>query len=191
MSETERKGTEKTSNPPGSDFVMWTRPRRFVANVGQTALRRFGLRDGVLAGFAAVVAYELPHVLGWREALWGALSAIAAIQSDLGSTQSFARTQFTGAAIGGAVGMVMLLLFGRTAVLFGLAIVLAVVACAALKVAKAGQTAGITCTIVMMAPPIGSPERELFARVGEVGWGILVAVVLVWIAERFFSTRRP
>src|SRR5215469_5573855 len=87
----------------------------------------------------------------------------------------------------GWVGLVMILLFG-TALAFGLAIVVAVVACAVLKVAKAGRTARITCTIVMLAPPIGSPERVLFARLVEVGWGILVAVALMWIVERLSAT---
>lgn len=56
----------------------------------------------------------------------------------------------------------------------------------ALKAADADRMAAVTCTIVMLVPPVGSPERMFAARLIEVGWGILAALALVWAAARFY-----
>jgi uncharacterized membrane protein YgaE (UPF0421/DUF939 family) len=154
-------------------------------------LRWLGLHESLLIGVAARISYELPHALGLPEAFWGAITAIAVIHGELGATRGVARIQFTGAAIGGAAGLVMTLLLGHAALVFGLAIFLSTVTCVALKAANAGRMAGITCSIIMLVPPIGSPERMFAARLVEVGWGILVAVVLVWAAGRLSAASLP
>jgi hypothetical protein len=51
-------------------------------------------------------------------------------------------------------------------------------------VIPASRLAGITATIILLVPHSGTPGHMLVSRVGEVGWGVTVALGLVWLRER-------
>ena len=174
-----------------TEILLLQKSRGWWSGTSLAILRQFDFRGSLLTGLAAAVSFGLPHALGLPEAFWGAITAIAVIQSELAATRSAARTQFTGAAVGGAIGLVTILVFGRTVFAFGPAIMIAMVSCVALRAANTGRTAGITCTIVMLVPPVGSLERMFAARLVEVAWGISVAVTLAWIVGRFSTARVP
>lgn len=50
--------------------------------------------------------------------------------------------------------------------------------------ASASRLAGVTATIILLVPHAGSPESTFVSRVAEVGWGVCVAVAIVWLAGR-------
>jgi uncharacterized membrane protein YccC len=56
-------------------------------------------------------------------------------------------------------------------------------ACWLLKISTAARLAGSTATIIMLVPHAGSAARMMLYRVAEVGWGVAVAIVVVWVVN--------
>jgi uncharacterized membrane protein YccC len=148
-----------------------------------------GAQYGVISAGAALIAYVPTRALGLSEGFWSAITAIAVVQSEFSVTRTTARDQFLGAALGGFAGLVTLLILGRHLLAYALAVVMAVITCSVLNVASASRVAGITATIILLAPHVGSPVRLVFSRVAEVGWGILIAISVVWLAVRLPARR--
>ncbi|MFC7737377.1 hypothetical protein ACFQX4_16350 [Roseomonas sp. GCM10028921] len=67
---------------------------------------------GTLSALAAVVAYLPTQELGLREGFWGAITALAVAQAELGAARSTGRDQLAGATIGGEVGWGALVALG-------------------------------------------------------------------------------
>jgi len=140
---------------------------------------------------AALAAYLPTQALGLREGFWAAITAIAVVQTEFGATRTTARDQFVGAAIGGVIGVAVVLATGQHIASYGLAAGLSVLCAWLLNVATAARLAGITATIILLVPHPGtSAERMMLSRVVEVGWGVAVAIAVVWLVERF-DPRRP
>ncbi|WP_173390179.1 FUSC family protein [Methylorubrum extorquens] len=148
--------------------------------------RRFsgGLAHGVMSAVAAIVAYLPTQVLGLREGFWAAITAVAVAQTEFGATRSTARDQFTGAAIGGLIGLAAYLTLGPSLPTYAATVVLAILACWLVNVASACRLAGITATIILLVPHLGPVERMAGSRVLEVGWGVCVAIGTVWLVTR-------
>jgi hypothetical protein len=56
------------------------------------------------------------------------------------------------------------------------------------------RLAGSTATIIMLVPHTGSAGWMMVSRVAEVGWGVAVAITIVWVvnrAETKIRDRRP
>lgn len=145
---------------------------------------RGGLSQGVTSAVAALVAYLPTQALGLQEGFWGAITAIAVTQTEPGAARSNGRDQLTGAAIGGLVGVAVALAAGQRLPGYAAAVVLSMLACWAVNIGSASRLAGITATIILLVPHTGTPGHMLVSRVGEVGWGVLVALGLVWARER-------
>ena len=148
--------------------------------------RRFsgGLAHGVMSAVAAITAYLPTQVLGLREGFWAAITAVAVAQTEFGATRSTARDQFTGAAIGGLIGLSAYLTLGPSLPTYAATVVLAILACWLVNVASACRLAGITATIILLVPHLGPVERMAGSRVLEVGWGVCVAIGTVWLVTR-------
>lgn len=148
--------------------------------------RRFsgGLAHGVMSAVAAITAYLPTQALGLREGFWAAITAVAVAQTEFGATRSTARDQFTGAMIGGGVGLGAYLTFGPSLPTYAAAVVFAILVCWLVNVASACRLAGITATIILLVPHLGPVERMAGSRVVEVGWGVTVAIVTVWLVTR-------
>lgn len=143
-----------------------------------------GLAHGLMSAFAAVAAYVPTQLLGLREGFWAAITAVAVAQTEFGATRSTARDQFTGAAIGGGVGLTAYLGLGPSLWTYAAAVVLATLACWLVNVASACRLAGITATIILLVPHVGPVERMAGSRVVEVGWGVCVAIATVWLVTQ-------
>jgi uncharacterized membrane protein YccC len=156
-----------------------------------------GAHHGAISAFAALAAYLPTRALGLQEGFWSAITAIAVVQTEFHATQTTARDQFFGAAIGGVTGLCALLAFGPHLVMglhlavYAAAVVIAMAACWAVNVASASRLAGTTATIIFLVPHVGSPWVMFGSRIGEVGWGVSVAVVTVWLAARFPAQYLP
>lgn len=143
-----------------------------------------GAHHGVISAAAALLAYLPTSSLGLQEGFWSAITAISVTQTEFQATETTARDQFIGAAVGGTVGVCTALLFGHHLAIYGAAIVVSMLVCWTLNVASASRLAGTTATIILLVPHTGTPQQMFIARLTEVGWGICVAVGLVWLAAR-------
>jgi uncharacterized membrane protein YccC len=148
-----------------------------------------GAHLGVISACAALIAYLPARALGLGESFWSAITAIAVVQTEFRATQSTARDQFVGAAIGGLCGIGALVALGHDLVAYSIAVVFSVIVCWALNMSSASRLAGITATIILLVPHGGSAEQMLIARVSEVGWGVCAGVSTVWLAARFPAER--
>jgi uncharacterized membrane protein YgaE (UPF0421/DUF939 family) len=143
-----------------------------------------GLTQGLMSAGAAIIAYLPTKPLGLREGFWGSITAIAVVQAELSATQSSARDQFAGAAIGGIVSASVVTLAGEHLASYALAVVLSVVACWLCKVSSAARLSGSTATIIMLVPHQGNIGWMMLSRLSEVGWGVAVGVGFVWLVNR-------
>lgn len=154
-------------------------------------LRRLaaGAHHGAISACAALLAFLPTHAIGLRESFWSAITAISVAQTEFRATRTTARDQFLGAAVGGVAGLCTFLALGQSLIVYALAVVLAMLACWAMNVASASRLAGITATIILLVPHVGSPLGMFVSRIVEVGWGVCVAVAIVWLAGRLPAAR--
>jgi uncharacterized membrane protein YccC len=156
-------------------------------------LRRIagGAHHGAISACAALIAFVPAHAIGLKESFWGAITAISVTQTEFRATQTTARDQFLGAAVGGLAGLCTFLALGQSLIVYTLAVVLAMLVCWALNIASASRLAGITATIILLVPRVGSAESMFVSRLVEVGWGVCVAVATVWLAGRLPAAHVP
>jgi uncharacterized membrane protein YgaE (UPF0421/DUF939 family) len=150
-------------------------------------LRRMagGAHLGAISAFAAVAAYLPTHAFGLKEGFWSSITAISVVQTEFQATQTTARDQFIGAAVGGSVAVGASLAMGeQNLFVYAGAIAVSMLVCWALNVASASRLAGSTATIILLVPHTGSAQRMFGARLAEVGWGLCVAIAIVWLAGR-------
>jgi uncharacterized membrane protein YccC len=146
-----------------------------------------GLTQGLMSATAGILAYLPTKPLGLQEGFWGSITAIAVVQSELSATRNSARDQFAGAAIGGLIGAGIVSLAGQSLAAYALAVVAATAACWMFNVSSAARLAGSTATIVALVPHRGSVESMMVSRILEVGWGVAVGILVVWLVNRFVS----
>jgi uncharacterized membrane protein YccC len=75
-------------------------------------------------------------------------------------------------------------------------LVLSMIACWLLNVSTAARLAGSTVTIIMLVPHIGTGGwKMMLSRLAEVGWGVAVAITIVWVVTwtegRISKARSP
>lgn len=187
----------KPSSAPADHFSL-ERLRLSELRAALVALRRelpplrrlaAGTHHGLISACAALCAYLPARALGLQESFWSAVTAISVVQTEFQATETTARDQFIGAAIGGIIGVCAAFAPGQRLIVYTAAIVLSMLTCWALNVASASRLAGITATIILLVPHTGSPERMFASRLSEVGWGVCVAVAVVWLAGRVPARR--
>jgi len=164
---------------------------RLIALRRGTPLRQrliIGGHQGTLSTCAALVAYLPSHALGLTQSFWSAVTAIAVVQTEFRATESTARDQFLGAAIGGITGVGASLAFGQALFAYSLAVVFAMVVCWVLNISSASRLAGTTATIILLVPHSGTAGHMFLTRITEVGWGVCSAIGAVWLAARFPAT---
>lgn len=149
-------------------------------------LRRMaaGAHHGAVSACAALCAYLPAQALGLQESFWCAITAVSVVQTEFQATETTARDQFIGAAIGGSIGVCAAFVPGPHLLVYGAAIILSMLTCWAFNGASASRLAGTTATILLLVPHTGSPERMFGSRLSEVGWGVCVAIAVVWLAGR-------
>jgi len=142
-----------------------------------------GAQHGIISAAAGIIAYVPTRALGLNEGFWSAITAIGVVQAEFHATQTTARDQLLGAAIGGLAALATLIVFGQHLAVYAAAVLVTMMMCWALNMATASPLAGVTATIIFLVPHSGSAGAMFFSRVTEVGWGVLV-VSVVWLAAR-------
>lgn len=183
-----------------ADHFNPDRARLTALNASIASLRRAppvlrrvaaGAHHGAISACAALLAFMPAHAIGLSQSFWSAITAISVAQTEFRAAETTARDQFLGAAVGGLTGLCVFFALGQSLLVYALAVVLGMLVCWALNIASASRLAGITATIILLVPHVGSPERMFLSRLGEVGWGVCVAVATVWLAGRLPAARQP
>jgi uncharacterized membrane protein YgaE (UPF0421/DUF939 family) len=165
--------------------IKWTaRLARLQDYLPPRARLTGGLTQGLMSAAAAMIAYLPTRPLGLKEGFWGAITAIAVVQVELGATQTSARDQFAGAAIGGLVSTLIVTALGQPLWAYALAVVLSMLVCWVCNVSSAARLSGSTATIILLVPHTGSATSMVLFRIGEVGWGVAVGILVVWAVNR-------
>ncbi len=137
--------------------------------------RRRNLVHAAKTALAAGLCWWLATLLGLHEGYWGSISAIIVLQSNVGSTVSASRDRLIGTLIGAAVGFAFSLL-GAPPWNYVVAVLVAMIVCGLLELRNSSRLAGVTITIVMLVRTAGSHWTIALDRVGQVAFGIVVAL---------------
>jgi uncharacterized membrane protein YccC len=141
-------------------------------------------------GVAAVLCLWLGDLFGLKYSYWAAISAIVVMSSESAMSLVACRDRLIGTAIGATLG------WGASYVsrghyrghylVYGVAVMLCLLACSTLKFEKAGRLAGVALTIVALIKFDGGPAQAALGRFLEVSLGIVVAlaVTLLVFPER-------
>lgn len=137
-------------------------------------------------GVAAVLCLWLGNLLGLSHSYWAAISAIVVMGSDSAVTLISCRDRLIGTAIGALLGWGTFYVWHGHYVMYGLAVMVCLLACSLLEFEKAGRLAGVALTIIVLIQIDGGPGHAALARFLEVSLGILVAlgVTVVVFPER-------
>jgi len=151
--------------------------------------KRKHIRQSAIGAFktsvAAVLCIWLGDLFGLIHGYWAAVSAIVVMGSEAVSLVA-CRDRVIGTAIGAVLGWATFHIWHGHYLVYGLAVLLCLLACSTLKFEKAGRLAGVTLTIVVLIRIDGGPAQVALARFLEVSLGIVVAlaVMLLVFPER-------
>ena len=151
-------------------------------------LRNLTLDHSARTAVAAVVSLLVARFSGLPEAYWAAITTLIVMQSVLGTSLPIAGRQFSGAALGAALGGILATRVRPSAWTFGAGIFLLGLICAALGRAHkrlhehldrtAYRYAGVTLAIVMLITRSQSAWVAAAHRFLEVSIGIVVALAM-------------
>lgn len=148
----------------GEKGLLTFERRRLLIHAAKTAL-------------AAALCWALAKRFGLPDGYWGAISAIIVLQSNVGATVTASRDRLLGTLMGAVFGFAFSV-YGAPPWNYILAVLLAVIVCGLLGLRNSSRLAGVTITIIMLVPKVGSRWELALDRVGEVLLGIVVALVV-------------
>ncbi len=163
-------------------------------------LRNLALDRSARTAVAAVVSLLVARFSGLPQAYWAEITTLIVMQSVMGTSLPIAGRQFSDAALGAALGGILVTRVKPSAWTFGAGIFLPGLICAALGHAHkhlqehldrtAYRYAGVTLAIVMLITPSQSAWVAAAHRFLEVSIGIVVALAMtvVW-PERSVDSR--
>jgi Fusaric acid resistance protein family len=146
-----------------ASILSWER-QRLLVHASKTAL-------------AAALCWWLALRFGLHDGYWGSISAIIALQSNVGSTVNASRDRILGTLIGAVFGF-SFSLFGALPWNYILAVLAAMIFCGLLGLRDSSRLAGVTITIVMLVQNTGPRWSLALDRVCEVVTGIVVALAV-------------
>jgi uncharacterized membrane protein YccC len=124
-----------------------------------------------------VLCLWLGNLLGLSHSYWAAVSAIVVMGSETVSLVA-CRDRVIGTAIGAVLGWATFHVWHGHYFMYGLALMLCLLACGMLKFEKAGRLAGVALTIIVLIQLDGGPAQAALARFLEVSLGIVVALAV-------------
>jgi uncharacterized membrane protein YgaE (UPF0421/DUF939 family) len=156
-----------------------TRPWWQRKNLGRRAV------DAFKTALAAVLCLWLGHLFGLSRSYWAAISAIVVMGSDSAVTLTSSRDRLIGTAIGAALGWATFYAWHGHYLLYGLAVLLCLLACSLLEFEKAGRLAAVAVTIIVLIQYEGGPGARAVSRFLEVSLGIVVALIVTVVFPRW------
>jgi uncharacterized membrane protein YgaE (UPF0421/DUF939 family) len=143
------------------------------------------IRQSAIGAFktavAAVLCLWLGNLFGLTHSYWAAISAIVVMSSESAMSLVACRDRLIGTAIGAGLGWAASYAWHGHYLLYGLAVMVCLLACSTLKFEKAGRLAGVALTVIVLIGAEGGPGKAALARFLEVGLGIVVALVVTLV----------
>jgi len=132
---------------------------------------------------AAVVSLLVARLFRLPEAYWASITTLIVMQSTLGAALPISAQRLAGTAVGAAVAAVIGTYFPGNVLVFGSAVFVIGVVCAAFRVERSAyRYASITLAIVMLVPRANNEWVIAVHRFFEVSIGIAVglAFTAIW-----------
>ncbi|MBK5048252.1 FUSC family protein [Paraburkholderia domus] len=145
------------------------------------------VEGGMMAAQAvagASLAFAIGQWLHTEQAFWAAITAIAVSQHSYIDTRNLSRDQFIGAMVGGVCGLVGATLGGGHLAAYAATVAVAIVICWVVNVGSAARLGGVTATIMLLVPGMGSPWDKALSRLGEVTLGTVCALLVTFVMSR-------
>jgi uncharacterized membrane protein YccC len=142
-----------------------------------------GLEHPARTAVAAMASLIVADAFKLPEAYWAAVTALVVTQSTLGAALKISGQRFAGTALGAVAGALIAIYLPPTALVFGGAVLVLGIVCAALNLDRAAyRFAGITLAIVLLVAHEGPAWMVAIHRFLEVSIGIAVGLVTtaVW-----------
>jgi uncharacterized membrane protein YccC len=136
------------------------------------------IRQAVQTATAGVLALYLSRFLGLPEGYWAAITAMIVLQASLGAAIKESWVRVAATAIGAAVAMPCVALFGQSLIVFGVAVFVTVVLCSLLRLQVGLRVAATTVAIIVLISHPGRPWAPGIHRFLEVSLGIIVALAV-------------
>ena len=127
---------------------------------------------------AALLCLWLGHLFHLERSYWASVTAIVMMGSENAVEPCGLPRPTDGTAIGAVLGWVTVRFWHGHSLLYGLAVLLCLVACSTLKFEKAGRLAAVALTIIVLIQWDGGPAHAALSRFAEVALGILVALTV-------------
>lgn len=128
---------------------------------------------------AAVTSLLLARLFRLPEAYWAAITTLVIMQSTLGAALTVSGQRFAGTALGAALGAFVATYFGASAAAFAVAVFLAGLLCAPLRLDRSAyRFASITLAIVMLVTRVNAAWIIALHRFIEVSVGIAIGLAL-------------
>jgi uncharacterized membrane protein YgaE (UPF0421/DUF939 family) len=141
-------------------------------------LARVDWKQAGKTAIAAGICLALVRVLGFKQGYWACVSAIVVMQSGSADTLTASRDRLIGTAFGALAGWGAAGVWQGHLVVYAVMVLVLVLVLEAFGFEKAGRLAGVTATIILLAPsaePHWIVARDRFL---EVSFGIVVALVV-------------
>lgn len=136
------------------------------------------LEHSARTAVGATASLTAASLLGMPESYWAAITTLIVMQSTLGAAWAVSKQRFIGTALGAALGGVLAGCFEPGVIVFGAAIFVLGLICAALHLDQSAyRFAGITLTIVLLVVRGKAPQLIAVHRFAEVSLGIAVALI--------------
>ncbi len=146
---------------------------------GVSQLDRQSLEQSTRTAVAAVVSILVARALKLPEYYWAPITTFVVMQSTLGAALGVSKDRIVGTALGAAAGAFLASHFGSNTIVFGAAVLILGLVCAALRVgSSAFRFSGITAAVVMLIPRNAPPWLVATHRFIEVSIGVAVGLVV-------------
>src|SRR5687767_1672175 len=137
------------------------------------------VRLAIRTSIAAIISYAVATSFALPQSYWAVVTAILVVQASVGASLVAATDRLLATILGGAVGAVLIAVFGTSSPATVMTLAGSVLALAYLGALRPSmRLASVTAAIVILADPLlGDPIVSAWYRVLEIGLGALIAVV--------------
>lgn len=141
---------------------------------------------------AAVTSFLLARLLRLPEAYWAPITTLVIMQSTLGAALTVSGQRFAGTALGAALGALVATYFGASVAAFAVAVFLAGLLCAPLRLDRSAyRFASITLAIVMLVTRVNAAWVIALHRFIEVSVGIAIGLALTALWPESVQNMQP
>jgi len=135
-------------------------------------------KQAVKTGVAGSLALYLAQLLHLPQAYWAAISAVIVMQSEFEATLKAGWMRLAGTAIGALVVIPFAELIPRNILGFGVAVIMTVLVCSALKLEESQRLGASTVAIILLTGHPEAPWLSALRRFLEVSFGIVVSILV-------------